>query len=129
MSKLETPTDDNDQAMKLITGTDIGDKRGLDSVTIPSTKGTTVSFPGTATDTNQNVPSSDGNVIIEVLIINNESQSARTLDVSFDDGATFITIVGSSALTWEPKGDIKHLVIIRGGSTDVEFEVLLNRKP
>ena len=106
-----------------------GDLTDLMFKIIESTKGTTVSFPGTATDTNQNVPSSDCNVIIEALIINNESQAARTLDVSFDDGTTFITIVGSSALTWEPKGDIKHLVIIRGGSTDVEFEVLLNRKP
>ena len=32
MSKLETPTDDNNQAMKLITGSDVGEKRGLDAV-------------------------------------------------------------------------------------------------
>ena len=107
-----------------------GDPEKSSLATIPSidTEGSTVSFPGTAVELPQNVPDVDGNVITEALIINNESQATRTLSISFDNGATFITIVGGSAITKEPKGNIKHLVIQRGGIADVENEVLLNRK-
>ena len=74
MSKLETPTDDNDQAMKLITGSDVGDKRGLDIVVkkIPTISTATItSIPASTSSTTLKTANADR----KGLLLYNDSNS------------------------------------------------------
>ena len=95
---------------------------------LPNTSGTTKHFTGTATENIQDIPSEEGTVITEVLIINKETTTSRRIDFSLDGGATFSTLPAGGAITWDIKGDIKQISIIRNGSIDADFDVILNRK-
>jgi len=89
---------------------------------------TTKHFPGTAVSADTSVPAAEGNIIIIALLINQETVPGRDLDFSFDGGTTFSTLKAGNFIGWSPKGNLKQVVVKRTGSTDVTFDIMLNRK-
>ncbi len=70
-----------------------------------------------------------GNDITLALISNLETKKDFDLQYSFDGGITFSTLKSGSFIGWPPKGDVTQIKIKRAGSVDVDFDIIINRKP
>jgi len=70
-----------------------------------------------------------GNDITLALISNLETKKDFDLQYSFDGGTTFSTLKSGSFIGWPPKGDVTQIKIKRAGSVDVDFDIIINRKP
>lgn len=88
---------------------------------ISDNRGATTAYEGTATTSVANVPSSAGNAISQCLI----KSEGNNLQISFDDGTSFITLDKSEALTWDVKGEITQLQI-KTSSGSVNYRILIN---
>jgi hypothetical protein len=108
----------------------VNDDELIDAVTnTGSAAGSTDHFNSTVGTTPVNVPSIDGQNIVDVLVEVPEGQTATNiLYVSFDGGTNFKTMSTSASMNWSPRGGLKHLVI-KGNTAGVEYEIILNREP
>lgn len=91
-------------------------------VEIRDNTGSTKAYSGTATTTAANIPATAGNVISGCEIANRGSVD---MQVSFDGGATFTTILKKESLSWDVKGNIQQLQIKTAASTTT-YDALIN---
>ena len=92
-------------------------------------QGFTDHFNGTVTTAPTNIPSVDGQTIVDILLEAPDDQDATNkLFVSFDGGTTFKTLSTSASMVWSPRGNLKH-VVIKGNTATVKYEIVMNREP
>lgn len=84
-------------------------------------EGSTVSYNGTATTSNSNVPSVSGNVISQFLIIADDNN----LQGSFDGGTTFHSFKKGEAFTWDLKGS-ETQIVLKTSSGTADWRAVLN---
>lgn len=91
-------------------------------VEIKDNDGATKAYSGTVTTTPSNIPSVADKVISGMEIVNRGSVD---MEISFDGGTTFTTIVKKESLSWDIKGMITQLVVktISGSTT---YDCLIN---
>lgn len=84
--------------------------------------GSTKAFQGTATTTPSNVPAVAGNKISQAGVSNTGSID---LQVSFDGGVTFTTLLKKEFLSWDIKGEPTQL-IVKTPSGSTTYDILIN---
>jgi len=90
--------------------------------------GTSDVFSGTVGTSNTNLPATPGGIISEFNIENLESNSQNEiLFVSFN-GTDFKALQRGDSWTWTPKGNLTQ-IIIKGSTSTVDYEAVLNREP
>jgi hypothetical protein len=89
--------------------------------------GSTATFRGLVGTSFESIPSTPGGVISEVLIECpiSDNLSGSYLDVSFDDGATFVRIVRGQNLSWNARGSLTQIAV-RGNAADTSYQVIVN---
>jgi hypothetical protein len=92
-----------------------------------NTKGLTSHFNGTVGTTAVDIPSSAGGIIQSVLIDNINTDSTKSLEVSFDGGTTYKTITSASTLSYTIKGGLTQIKL-RGAVASCDYEILMNRE-
>jgi len=120
---------------RAVTHTESGTKRALDvnvtGGTAPeaNTAGATTQFEAqTAGVGVVSYPSSEGEDITSFILINQETKIANSVDFSLDSGVTYTEIKGGGFIGWSPKGSVKQIFVRRGGTTDSDFELIINTK-
>ena len=88
-------------------------------VEIKDNKGTSTAFSGTATTGVTNLPTVAGNVISNATIYADK----KDLQVSFDNGTTYFTFLGSGSLVKNVKGNITQIQV-KTVVGSIDFEIL-----
>lgn len=84
--------------------------------------GSTKAYQGTATTTASTVPGVADKVISQVGITNTGSSD---LQVSFDNGSTYTTLIKKEFLAWDVKGEITQLYVKTPTSSST-YDILIN---
>lgn len=87
--------------------------------------GTTSHINGTVGLTYVNIPASPGDKIVD-LAIHNLSTGVNNLEVSFDGGTNFWTVLAGQKDGWSLKSKPTQFKL-RGTTASVNYQVLLNR--
>jgi len=90
--------------------------------------GTTTVIVGTATVTPTDYPTVSAGCISEFYIENMDS-SSKELEISLDGGTVYKKIKADSFWAWSIKGEATTQLKIRRVTTDVAFELVVNREP
>lgn len=89
---------------------------------IKDNEGSTVAYSGTATTTAANVPATAGNIISGALV---ENTGSNDLEVSYDGGTTYYTLLKKQFVSWDIKGEITQLVVKTPTGTTT-YQALIN---
>ena len=93
---------------------------------IQDLSGSTVHFSGTANTTPVTIPAVANKVISEVFFkCDYQSPTTKLCQISFDNGANYLSLAVGESIGWSAKGRIKQ-IRVKGSTTGVTYQGLIN---